>query len=98
MALTLWTCLFNLTSGLSVETGSPDALCPELTHTRQAIVSRLGMLKVAGENGWRARYTIGHAPEGGDRDFVRLELFDPGGELKLRRDLPMQSESCSTMA
>jgi hypothetical protein len=85
--------------GLSIETGSPDALCPELESTRAAVRRRLGELIVpGGSSGYRARYTIGHAPVGSPRDFVRLELFGPEGNLQLERDLPLESESCSTMA
>jgi hypothetical protein len=85
-------------AGLVVETGSPDAFCPDLRQTREAVERRLGSLEVDGRRGWRARYTIGHAPEGSPRDIVRLELFNPQGALDLARDLPLRGESCSTMA
>jgi hypothetical protein len=86
-------------AGLSIETGSPDALCPELASTRAAVSRRLGALRLPdGSSGYRARYTIGHAPVGSPRDFVRLELFGPEGTLQLARDLPLEGESCSTMA
>jgi hypothetical protein len=84
-------------TGLSLETGSPDALCPDLSTTREAIGRRLGTLVAPQGSGWRARYTIGHAPEGTPRDFVRLELFGPDGALQLSRDLPLEA-SCATMA
>jgi hypothetical protein len=84
--------------GLTVETGSPDALCPDLTTTRAAVERRLGQLVVADGSTFAARYTIGHAPSGTPRDFVRLELFGPDGKLQLARDLPLDGESCSTMA
>jgi hypothetical protein len=84
--------------GLVLETGSPDALCPDLAQARAAVSRRLGALEVAGRRGFRARYTVGHAPEGTPRDFVRLELFDSEGVRELIRDLPMTGESCSTMA
>lgn len=85
--------------GLIIETGSPDALCPELTSTRAAVSRRLGELIVpGGSSGFRARYTIAHAPVGSPRDFVRLELYGPEGTLQLSRDLPLEGESCSTMA
>jgi hypothetical protein len=58
----------------------------------------LGALQVEGRRGFRARYTIGHAPAGSPRDFVRLELFNAEGALDLSRDLPMRGESCTTMA
>lgn len=84
-------------AGLVIETGSPDALCPELASTRAAVDRRLGAVSVPGGS-YRARYTIGHAPVGSPRDFVRLELFGPEGTLRLTRDLPLEGESCSTMA
>jgi hypothetical protein len=84
--------------GLLVETGSPDALCPDLRATREAIRSRLGTLALDGDQqGWTARYTAGHAP-GSAGDFVRLELFDPGGARRLVRDLPRSDESCETLS
>lgn len=85
--------------GLIIETGSPDALCPELASTQAAVRRRLGELIVpGGSSGFRARYTIAHAPVGSPRDFVRLELYGPEGTLQLSRDLPLEGESCSTMA
>lgn len=84
--------------GFALETGSPDALCPELGVTREIVARRLGSLVVEGRKGWLARYTIGHAPSGRPRDFVRLELFNPQGEVELRRDLPIEGDSCRTMA
>ncbi|HEX2671407.1 MAG TPA: hypothetical protein VHM25_11075 [Polyangiaceae bacterium] len=84
--------------GFALETGSPDALCPELEATRESVARRLGSLVVEGHKGWLARYTIGHAPSGNPRDFVRLELFNPQGEVELRRDLPIEGDSCRTMA
>ena len=84
--------------GFTLETGSPDALCPELETTREIVARRLGSLIVEGRKGWLARYTIGHAPDGNPRDFVRLELFNPEGGVELRRDLPIEGDSCRTMA
>src|SRR5258706_2731831 len=46
-------------TGLTVETGSPDALCPDLSATRQAVHDRIGQLTLEGDR-WMARYTIGH--------------------------------------
>lgn len=84
--------------GLAVETGSPDALCPDLATTRTAIHNRLGTLSLAGEQqGWIARYTVGHAP-GEQGDFVRLELLDPAGNRRLLRELPREGESCATLS
>lgn len=84
--------------GFTLETGSPDALCPALEATREIVARRLGSLVVEGRKGWLARYTIGHAPEGNPRDFVRLELFNPEGAVELRRDLPIEGDSCRTMS
>lgn len=84
-------------TGLILETGSPDALCPDLSTTREAVGRRLGTLVAPPGSGWMARYTIGHAPEGTPRDFVHLELFGPDGALQLSRDLPIET-SCATMA
>jgi hypothetical protein len=61
-------------AGFTLETGSPDALCPELETAREVAQRRLGSLVVEGRRGWHARYTIAHAPDGLPRDFVRLEL------------------------
>jgi hypothetical protein len=83
-------------SGFTLETGSPDALCPALEVAREAVSRRLGALLVEGR--WRARYTIAHAPSGTPGDFVRLELFNPEGKAELVRDLPIEGESCRTMA
>jgi hypothetical protein len=83
-------------SGFTLETGSPDALCPALEVAREAVSRRLGALVVEGR--WRARYTIAHAPSGTPGDFVRLELFNPDGRAELVRDLPIEGESCRTMA
>lgn len=82
-------------SGFTLETGSPDALCPALEVAREAVTRRLGALVVEGR--WRARYTIAHVPSG-TGDFVRLELFNPEGRAELVRDLPIEGESCRTMA
>jgi hypothetical protein len=83
-------------SGFALETGSPDALCPALEVAREAVSRRLGALVLEGR--WRARYTIAHAPSGTPGDFVRLELFSPQGRTELVRDLPIEGESCRTMA
>jgi hypothetical protein len=83
-------------SGFTLETGSPDALCPALEVAREAVGRRVGALVVEGR--WRARYTIAHVPSGTPGDFVRLELFNPEGRAELVRDLPIEGESCRTMA
>jgi len=89
--------LLALVSGLTVETGSPDALCPDVASAEEAIHARLGELEAEGAN-WRVLYTIGHTPDASSGDFVRLMLFDPTGVKRLTRDLPLAGESCTTMA
>lgn len=85
-------------SGLQIETGSPDALCPELESTRAAVRRRLGELVVPGDGVFVAHYTIGHALAGSPRDFVRLELKAADGAVVLERELPLEGESCGTMS
>jgi hypothetical protein len=93
-----WLGVVTLLGRLTVETGSPDALCPDLTSTEAAVSARLGRLESEDAAGWRLRYTIGHAPNATSGDFVRVELYDPEGTLRLTRDLPLAGESCATMA
>jgi hypothetical protein len=81
---------------LSVETGSPDALCPDLSATRRAVHDRIGQLALEGEQRWVARYTIGHAPSGGG-DYVQLVLKDGTETVRLERRLPLAGESCDTV-
>ena len=84
-------------AGLTVESGSPDAWCPDLATTRRAVSDRLGTLALSDGQGWVARYTIGHAPDGGG-DFVQLVLRDGQGVQRLERSLPVHGESCDTLA
>lgn len=86
--------LLQLGYGIVVETDSPDAHCPDLHQTREAVSSRLGAVE---GGGFRARYTIVHARGEMPRDFVLLELIAPGGEVQLRRELPI-GESCRAVA
>lgn len=82
--------------GLTVETGTPDALCPDLAATRSAVADRIGQLSLDGPQSWVARYTIGHTPNGGG-DFVVLVLKDDTGTIRLERRLPLAGESCATV-
>jgi hypothetical protein len=82
---------------LVVETGSPDALCPNVKLVTEAVHARLGTLKEE-QAGWRARYTIGHAPGTDEGDFIRLEVFDPTAQVRFTRDLPILNETCATLA
>jgi hypothetical protein len=85
-------------SEFQIDTDTPDALCPELSMTRDAVKKRLGELEVDGGGIWHGRYSTVHDPAGRRGDYVRLVIVDPAGREQARRELPMQGESCSTMA
>jgi hypothetical protein len=86
--------LMQLEQGIVVETDSPDAHCPDLHQTREAVNARLGTIQ---GRGYRSRYTIVHAPGEIPRDFVLLELSSADGKVLLRRELPI-GESCASVA
>ena len=95
-ALAVWSALPLLVlgaAGLSVDSLSPDALCPPLEETRAAVAARLGSVELEGT--WRASYLLVHRTQG---DFVSLSLRDPDGALRLERDLPVQGGSCATLS
>jgi hypothetical protein len=92
-----WLSVLGLLSGLTVETGSPDALCPDVASAEAAIGARVGELE-GSAGGWRVRYTLVHAPDSTQGDVVRLQVFDSAAELRLSRDLPLTAESCDTVA
>lgn len=79
--------------GLSVNTLSPDALCPALESTRQAVAARLGQVELEGD--WTAEYVVVHRRRG---DFVDLQLRDGRSVVRLKRELPLRGESCATLA
>ena len=81
-----------------LDTDSPDALCPELSIARDAVKKRLGQLEVEGGGTWHGRYSTVHDPAGRRGDYVRLVIVDPSGKEQATRELPMQGESCATMA
>jgi hypothetical protein len=83
--------------GLQVDTSTPDALCPDVGQVREAAQARLGDIEAEGS--WRASYALIHRPDRDEAgDVVRLELHDPMGRLRLRRDLPRAGESCAALA
>ena len=84
----------TVAGGLHIETGTPDALCPELSQVRAALATRLGDIEGAGV--WQARYALVHRPDAGG-DVVRLELRDPEGRLRLERALPRTGTSCTAV-
>lgn len=92
----MWTALpvFALgAAGLTVDSLSPDALCPPLEETRTAVAARLGSVELEGT--WRATYLLVHRTQG---DFVSLSLRDPDGVLRLERDLPVQGGACQSLS
>ncbi len=93
-------CVLALTAlvaagGLRVETGTPAALCPDIGEVRRAVRDRLN---VEGGGEWLASYDLVHRPDADAGDVVRVELRDPAGRLRLRRDLPRSVESCVALA
>ena len=82
-------------TGLRVETGTPAALCPDIAEVRQAVSERLN---IEGDGEWLASYDLVHRPQGESEDVVRLELRDPAGRLRLRRELPRSGASCVALA
>mgnify|MGYP001598862698 CR=1 FL=1 len=92
----MWTALpvFALgAAGLTVDSLSPDALCPPLEETRTAVAARLGSVELEGT--WHATYLLVHRTQG---DFVALSLRDPQGVLRLERDLPVQGGACQSLS
>jgi hypothetical protein len=82
-------------TGLRVETGTPAALCPDIAEVRHAVSERLN---IEGEGEWVASYDLVHRPQRESEDVVRLELRDPAGRLRLRRELPRSGASCVALA
>src|SRR5687768_6556223 len=82
--------------GLTVETGTREARCPDLAAMRSSVSVRIGQLSLDGPQSLVARYTIGHTPNGGG-DFVVLVLKDDTGTIRLERRLPLAGESCATV-
>jgi hypothetical protein len=79
-------------AGLSVDSLSPDALCPPLEETRRAVAARLGNVELDGT--WRATYVLVHRQQG---DFVTLKVIDPVGAERLERQLPAQGAACAAL-
>jgi hypothetical protein len=82
-------------AGLHVETGTPAALCPDVAEVRRAVRDRLN---IEGEGEWLASYELVHRPQSEAGDIVRLELRDPAGRLRLRRELPRSGAACVALA
>ena len=81
--------------GLVVESGTPNALCPDLASTRAAVLTRVGSVAHPEGKPYRLRYTVDHAS---DQPVVRVELFDANGQLQLSRELPLPEGDCQTAA
>jgi len=63
-----------------LDTDTPDALCPELSMTREAVRRRLGQLETEAGGGWRGSYSIVHDPSGRRGDHVYLVIRDAGAK------------------
>jgi hypothetical protein len=86
-------------TGLEVEAGTPDELCPDVATTREAVRGRMGGVLVNQRQGrWLARYTTWYAPDLPGGRLLRLEIFDPAGHLEKTSDLPAGGESCGALA
>jgi hypothetical protein len=85
----------SASAGLRVETRTPAALCPDIAEVRRAVSERLS---IEGDGEWLASYDLVHRPESETEDVVRVELRDPKGRLRLRRELPRSGASCVALA
>lgn len=81
-----------------IDTDTPDALCPELSITREAVRRRLGEVEADGNGHWHGLYSTVHDPTGGRGDYVRLVIVDGSGTAQLTRELPIKGESCENLA
>lgn len=93
MGISLVLLLAASTSGLTVDTDSPDALCPPLDEAREVIASRVGRIQ-GGD--YRARYRVVFDAQKG-RNTLELELRD-GSDLVLEREIPLEAADCSDAA
>lgn len=94
--LAIWTTLWYLmlgAGGLTIDTPSPDALCPPLAQTRSSVEARLGAVELEGT--WRATYVLVHRAEG---DRLTLRLQDPSGAVRLEREFSAEGGSCAALA
>jgi len=81
-----------------LDTDTPDALCPELSMTREAVRQRLGQLETEAGSHWRGSYSTVHDPSGRRGAYVRLVIRAAEGKEQLTRELPLKGESCDTLA
>ncbi len=80
-----------------IDAGPAHQGCPNLETTRQKVVERVRPPEQdAGE--WSARYVVTQSSAPGDPQFVRLELVDPRGRVRLRRELSIEGETCDSVA
>lgn len=89
----MFSLLLALSTGLAVETSTPDALCPPLPLVKSAVADRLGAIELSAP--WTLHYESVHREAG---DFVRLELRGPTGAVRLQREFAGYGESCATLA
>jgi hypothetical protein len=79
------------------EAGPPREGCPNLELTQRAVNERLYGHDTEGGQ-WAARYVVTQSSVPGQNEVVRLELSDPEGRVRLRRELAIANEDCSDVA
>jgi hypothetical protein len=79
------------------EAGAPREGCALLEQTQRGINERVGTQHAEGGT-WAARYVVTQSSVPGESEIVRLELSDPEGRVRLRRELPIEGENCADVA
>ncbi len=79
------------------EAGPPREGCPNLELTQHEVNERLRGHETEGGQ-WAARYVVTQSSVPGESEVVRLELSDPEGRVRLRRELAISGEDCSDVA
>jgi hypothetical protein len=98
LMLTTWAAASGVGRGLEVEAGTPDDLCPGLADTEAAVRRRMGGVVGEGEGTWKARYATWYAPEALGARLLRIEIFDPAGQLQQTKDIATDGASCDSLA
>ncbi len=89
--------LAAMASIVVIDAGQDHQGCPDLLLTRQEVAERVHPPEQeSGE--WSARYVVTQSSVPGEAQFVRLELADPAGRVRLRRELAIEGETCESVA
>jgi hypothetical protein len=70
--------------------------CPNLELTQRAVSERVRAESESGQ--WSARYVVTQSSVPGESEIVRLELSDPEGRVRLRREFALAGEDCEHVA